>query len=84
MLDNKYMGMLLRRARRSANMSLSDCAFGLGVTVAQLRRYESGESKIPHCIMQSLFRWGLAVAVGAKMFAKYYEKNEVGKNALCA
>ncbi len=77
MSDDKYLGMLLRRARRSANMTQADCARGLGVTVAQLRRYEMGKTKIPYRIMISIFRWGLSVVVGVEIFTKYYVEKTV-------
>ena len=61
LVDAKYFGAILRRARRENNMNTKDAAKIFGIRRRELVQCEHGTKPIPESILMSLFYHGFCL-----------------------
>ena len=61
LIDAKYYGAMLRRARRQQKIRSQDAAKILRVSVRQMHSYERGQEQIPEHIVMRLFYRGFCL-----------------------
>lgn len=71
LIDCKYIGDQLRRARQAGNMRQRIAADMLRISAKDLRRYERGTKVIPDALLQRMFRFGYMM-LQARDIAKHH------------
>ena len=61
LVDAKYFGSLLRRARRENSINTQDAAKMFGIPRRQLIHFEHGTEVIPENMLSSLFYYGFCL-----------------------
>jgi len=61
LIDCRYIGRALRHGRKSACLSLNECAKTLGVKTSDIVHYETGTQPIPDEVMHRLFHFGFLI-----------------------
>ncbi len=55
LVDNKYFSRMITAARQGAHLTRNDLAQMLGITSAEMGRYERGKEIIPQNILNKIF-----------------------------
>ncbi len=61
LIDTKYYGAILHRARQEQNVKRRDAAKIFRISLKELRRYERGLDPIPEHILMCLFHRGFCM-----------------------
>jgi len=61
LVDTKYFGSLLRKARRDNGINKRDAAKMFGISQRKLFHCEQGKAVIPESILSSLFYYGICL-----------------------
>ncbi|MBQ6736202.1 MAG: helix-turn-helix transcriptional regulator [Alphaproteobacteria bacterium] len=61
LIDAKYFGSILRKARRENKMNTKDVAKMFGVRRRELLQYEHGTKPISESLLMSLFYYGFCL-----------------------
>lgn len=61
LIDAKYYGAILRRARRNKRINTADAAKIFRISTKEYRRYERGVDPIPEHVLMCLFHRGFCM-----------------------
>jgi len=70
LVDSKYVGSLLRLARKHNGIKTNDMARMFGTSAQQIRKYERGVEIVPENILMSVFYHGLCLMRCKKTYVK--------------